>query len=409
MEIDVIRQLEKQMEVFGIQVVFIEPPYRYSKEVDRGLRGTLFKDLNFVGSVSVMKTFFEEQTLYLIKDAFEVHYALFWHPGKERTEEGPKLIQIGPWILDNPEDMIDMVLDKNRLPLHFRKELKEYYYGLPLIHSKEILEGLIINQAGYIFGGKEAVKVSRLEDIYEEQVKTGQFATETEDDLSMSMIEERYRCEEQMMEAIRKGDMEKVIETSNRFQGHRIERRSEDTLRNGKNMMIVWNVLFRKAVQEADVHPAHIDRVSAMFAKQIEASTSGNELEKVAHAMIRKYCLLVRNHSLKGYSPVIRAALNCIDFNLKEPLSLKYLAEKGNVNASYLSNHFKLETGKTVTEYINEKRIQSSLVFLATTDLPIHKVAELVGIYDENYFSRLFKKYRNQTPKQYRNMMQAKM
>ena len=44
-------------------------------------------------------------------------------------------------------------------------------------------------------------------------------------------------------------------------------------------------------------------------------------------------------------------------------------------------------------------------MLLAATELPIQEVAERVGIYDENYYARLFKKYQNQTAKQYRNMM----
>lgn len=57
---------------------------------------------------------------------------------------------------------------------------------------------------------------------------------------------------------------------------------------------------------------------------------------------------------------------------------------------------------------MNEKRIQSSLILLATTDLPIHEVAAQVGIYDENYYARLFKKFQGQTAKQYRSMMRMK-
>ena len=75
------------------------------------------------------------------------------------------------------------------------------------------------------------------------------------------------------------------------------------------------------------------------------------------------------------------------------------------MSSSYLSAQFKKETGKTLTDYINEKRIHESLVLLAATELPIQEVAERVGIYDENYYARLFKKYQNQTAKQYRNMM----
>jgi YesN/AraC family two-component response regulator len=102
---------------------------------------------------------------------------------------------------------------------------------------------------------------------------------------------------------------------------------------------------------------------------------------------------------------MVRDAINYIDFNLTEDLSLNAIAEKLSVSASYLSKQFKNENNKTLTNYVNEKRVFTSLKYLATTDLPIQNVAELVGIYDENYFSRLFKKYQNITPSKYRNLM----
>jgi len=77
------------------------------------------------------------------------------------------------------------------------------------------------------------------------------------------------------------------------------------------------------------------------------------------------------------------------------------------VNASYLSKQFKKENEKTLTDYVNAKRVYTSLKYLAATDLPVQSVAELVGIYDENYFSRLFKKYQQTTPSKYRSLMKG--
>ena len=129
------------------------------------------------------------------------------------------------------------------------------------------------------------------------------------------------------------------------------------------------------------------------------------ELSKLILEMIKRYCRLVQSYSLKNYSAIVAAVINYVEFNIKEPLGLGYLAEKLSVNASYLSGQFKRETGETLTNYVNRKRIQKSLFFLATTNLPIQEVAARVGIYDENYFSRIFKKFQLMTPREYRSAM----
>ena len=53
-------------------------------------------------------------------------------------------------------------------------------------------------------------------------------------------------------------------------------------------------------------------------------------------------------------------------------------------------------------EYINTQRIKQSTCLLKDSNLPIHQISQMVGISDYNYFSRLFKKYMNKTPSQYR-------
>ena len=98
-----------------------------------------------------------------------------------------------------------------------------------------------------------------------------------------------------------------------------------------------------------------------------------------------------------------------IESDLAGDLSLKTLAEAQGINASYLSSLFKKETGKTVTDYVNEKRLQQAARLLATTRLQVQTVALHCGIQDVNYFSKMFKKHLGKTPKAYRSEMQSRI
>ncbi|MBQ6989418.1 MAG: helix-turn-helix transcriptional regulator, partial [Clostridia bacterium] len=71
-------------------------------------------------------------------------------------------------------------------------------------------------------------------------------------------------------------------------------------------------------------------------------------------------------------------------------------------NASYLSDLFHRETGKTITEYVTELRMNHAAALLQKTTLQIQTVAQHCGISDVNYFSKLFKKQYLVTPRQYR-------
>ena len=92
-----------------------------------------------------------------------------------------------------------------------------------------------------------------------------------------------------------------------------------------------------------------------------------------------------------------------IDTDLTADLSLYSLAKHLNVNASYLSSLFKKETGSTLTDYVNRKKVRHAAHLLHTTNVQIQAVAQYCGISDVNYFIRIFKKYMGKTPKEYRD------
>ena len=118
--------------------------------------------------------------------------------------------------------------------------------------------------------------------------------------------------------------------------------------------------------------------------------------------------LLVQSHSLRTYSKPIQNIINYISFNLTADLSLNALSEEFMLNSSYLSTLFKKETGVTLTNFVNNKRIEHAIYLLNTTQSAIQDIAAQCGINDVNYFTKLFKKLKNMTPTQYREMIQHK-
>lgn len=168
-----------------------------------------------------------------------------------------------------------------------------------------------------------------------------------------------------------------------------------------KNYTIILNTLLRKAA-EAVRSTLFILTAFSRFAHQIEALTSEEDAFSLQKEMAHKYCLLVKNHSMKGYSLLIRKVLTRIDSDLTADLSLKSQAELLGVNSSYLSTLFKKETGSTLTEYVNRKRVEHAIFLLNSTNLQIQEIAAACGIPDVNYFTKIFKKQVGNTPKEYR-------
>ena len=123
--------------------------------------------------------------------------------------------------------------------------------------------------------------------------------------------------------------------------------------------------------------------------------------------MFSSYCRLVYKHKTKQFSPVVKKTVLVIESDVSAELSLNTLAKKQGVSNGYLSSVFKKETGKTVSEYIRDSRIEHAKYLLNTTHLQIQTIALHCGIMDVQYFSKIFKKQLGKTPKEYRESLQA--
>lgn len=113
-------------------------------------------------------------------------------------------------------------------------------------------------------------------------------------------------------------------------------------------------------------------------------------------------CPEKQNHS--SYSYHVRKALDYINLNYYENLTLASMADYLNLNKSYFCSLFKKETEKTFTQMVNEVRVEKSKKLLLEYNYSsILDVAMAVGFNNQNYFNISFKKITNMTPLEYKN------
>lgn len=96
-----------------------------------------------------------------------------------------------------------------------------------------------------------------------------------------------------------------------------------------------------------------------------------------------------------------------VELHLSENCSLQLLAREMNMNANYLGQLFKRETGKTYSNYVTELRIERAKELLSADELSINEIAMALGFNDYFYFLKTFKRVTGCTPKQYRQRQEA--
>ena len=77
---------------------------------------------------------------------------------------------------------------------------------------------------------------------------------------------------------------------------------------------------------------------------------------------------------------------------------LKRVSEELHLNASYISQLIKNETGLNYTQYITELRIEKAKELLTNTKLSLAEISEAVGFNDYFYFIKKFKREVGVTP-----------
>jgi AraC-like DNA-binding protein len=87
---------------------------------------------------------------------------------------------------------------------------------------------------------------------------------------------------------------------------------------------------------------------------------------------------------------------------LSSPLSVEQLAQRCHMNTDYFSRLFKECTGIRPAAYIQQKRIERAQILLTTTNFTMQEIADMVGLSNISYFSRLFLKLSKKTPGSYR-------
>lgn len=91
-----------------------------------------------------------------------------------------------------------------------------------------------------------------------------------------------------------------------------------------------------------------------------------------------------------------------IDDNFTNPeLSLNFIANSLNYNEKYISSIFKKHLGISVVQYISTIRMQHACTLMQQGFTSISDIAANCGYSDPQYFSKLFRKHRGQTPREY--------
>ncbi len=131
------------------------------------------------------------------------------------------------------------------------------------------------------------------------------------------------------------------------------------------------------------------------------ALSNGNHLLIAGYLIIFFQLLIAASKEDRYYlTHDIEAAVQYVDENVTEELSLHTLAGICNLSVSQFKQKFRRIVGISPRNYINKKKINCSKMLLLK-DIPVTEVAMQLNFNTSSYFSTVFKKYTTLTPSEY--------
>ena len=110
-------------------------------------------------------------------------------------------------------------------------------------------------------------------------------------------------------------------------------------------------------------------------------------------------CLYMLNYILSELEDIRRESgrfyprvVAIVNRDITTPISLSDISRELGITKEYLATSFKKECGKTVTEYINEQKMNLARSLIEKEKMTLYRVSEYLGYNNYNYFSRVFKK-----------------
>lgn len=137
--------------------------------------------------------------------------------------------------------------------------------------------------------------------------------------------------------------------------------------------------------------------------KPVRASDILACLNKLADKYIDTEEKKVEENDNEESVPFVKEAKEYVEEHYTENLTVKEVAGIIGISSGYLSTMFNQSMGQSFVDYLNQLKINHACVYLEQNYLKVYEIAYKVGFQDEKYFTKVLKKIKEITPKEYKN------
>lgn len=162
--------------------------------------------------------------------------------------------------------------------------------------------------------------------------------------------------------------------------------------------------------EHPDVARQALDSVQGIL-QEMQEKREGYEM--AASLLVKSIMLaLLRNDNRqlirlkeRGDMTRLKPVLDYVEENLENRIQVEEVCRIANVSYYYFVKYFKKVMGMSFLEYVNFKKIKKAERMLLTQDVSVTQVADSIGMPNMAHFYKVFKKYNQCSPNEYRKKM----
>lgn len=180
-----------------------------------------------------------------------------------------------------------------------------------------------------------------------------------------------------------------------------------------ENWMQKLEYIFQSKQDQGEIIRNERDQplVTAIIAGIVTEYEQGQNMQKelVQQLINTLVTIVTRNITIKcdaktGGDTIALQIINYVHLNIydAEKLKAENIAEKFNISTNYISEYFKKQTGENLQQFIINYKLSLAETRLRHSNMRLNEIAFELGFTDESHLTKTFKKYKGESPAQFR-------
>lgn len=237
----------------------------------------------------------------------------------------------------------------------------------------------------------------------EEEQATSNFDSDIENIQKQQAVHNTLALEQTIVNYVRRGDTVALKGLVDSIPAVRAGILAAEQLRQLKNTFIVTATLVSRAAIRGGMDTDDALSLSDAYIQKSELMNNMEQITNLQYRMIFDYTERIEKlRNGKTPSKFVLDVTNYIHHHLSESITTEEIAKALFMSRSRLSVKFKQETDENLIDFILKEKTEEAKRLLRYTDKPITSISAYLGFSSQSHFSRVFKKYANCLPNEYR-------